>query len=249
MSGVDVVALRNFYASPLGQVVQRVLGGLIRERWGSSVGLSIAGLGYAAPYLGPLRADAVRTLALMPAEQGCVHWPPPGEPNATALVDADALPLPSSSLDRVLLVHMLEVAHHPIDLLREVWRVLDGGGRLLMIVPARRGWWASAEWTPFGHGHPYTKGQLTQLLREAWFSPLDWTEALYMLPSNRTTLVRSAHAFERIGRTIAFPFAGVHVVEATKQVYSAVPARRSSRAAVLSPAALGVPVRREHSRD
>jgi len=34
-------------------------------------------------------------------------------------------------------------------------------------------------------------------------------------------------AWERVGATLSAPFAGVHIVEATKQVYRAVPARRS----------------------
>jgi len=39
-------------------------------------------------------------------------------------------------------------------------------------------------------------------------------------------LLRSAVAWERAGSAVATPFAGVHIVEATKQVYRAVPVRR-----------------------
>ena len=185
----------------------------------------------------------MRTLAFMPAEQGVIHWPGQGEPSSTALVEETKLPLPSSSVDRVLLVHMLEVTEQPAETLREVWRVLDSGGRLLLIVPSRRGWWAGAEWTPFGHGRPYSRSQLTQLLRETLFSPLDWTEALHMPPSNRATMVRSAVMFERIGRYLSLPFAGVHIVEATKDVFSAIPARRATKlAAQLKPILVPAPV-------
>ncbi len=41
--------------------------------------------------------------------------------------------------------------------------------------------------------------------------------------------LRSAAAWERAGATISAPFAGVHIVEATKQVYRAIPARRERR--------------------
>jgi len=41
--------------------------------------------------------------------------------------------------------------------------------------------------------------------------------------------LRSAVAWERAGATISAPFAGVHIVEATKQVYRAIPARREKR--------------------
>lgn len=241
MSTLDVVGLRDFYATQQGLVTKRILRERIAARWDNVAGQSILGLGYAVPFLGPLRHDALRTLAFMPAEQGVVHWPRPSEPSSTALVEEDELPLPSGSIDRVLLIHMLEVSRHPADLLREVWRVLEGGGRLILIVPSRRGWWAGAEWTPFGHGRPYSRSQLTDLLRETLFSTLDWQEALYLPPSERRSLLRMGLAFEKFGRAVNLPFSGVHVVEATKQVYSAIPARRASRLAaqlrpVLAPA-------------
>lgn len=241
MSTLDVIGLRDFYATPLGRVVKHVLRERVMARWDNVAGLTLMGLGYATPYLSPYRANALRTLAFMPAEQGVIHWPRPSEPSSTALVEEEALPLPSGSVDRALLVHSLEVSRHPADLLREVWRSLDGGGRLLLIVPSRRGWWAGAEWTPFGHGRPFSRGQLTELLRETLFSPLDWTEALYVPPTTRRTLLRAGLMLEKTGRALNLPFSGVHVVEATKQVYSAIPARRASRlAAQLRPVLLPV---------
>ena len=146
------------------------------------------------------------------------------------------MPLPDSSIDRMLLVHALEMAHDPTALLREVWRVLAGGGRLLLIVPNRRGVWARTDTTPFGHGRPYSRSQITQLLREAWFTPTGWGEALHVPPVPRGWFLRSAPAWERVGSTIAAPFAGVHIVEATKQVYRAVPARRTGLVPALEPA-------------
>jgi len=38
--------------------------------------------------------------------------------------------------------------------------------------------------------------------------------------------LRSAMAWERAGATLSLPFAGVHIVEATKQVYRVIPAYR-----------------------
>lgn len=232
---LDVVDLRNFYATPLGQTARRILGARIRKRWHHVAGESLLGLGYATPYLKPFRDEAVRTLAMMPAAQGVVHWPPPSEPSSTALVEEYALPLPASSIDRVLCVHMLEMSQHPGELLQEVWRVLGPGGRLLIVVPNRRGWWARAESTPFGHGQPFSRPQLTHLLRESLFSPLSWSEALYVPPSNRKWITRSALPWERLGALLSAPFAGVYIVEATKQVYSALPVRANRRFSRLRP--------------
>jgi SAM-dependent methyltransferase len=146
-----------------------------------------------------------------------------------ALVDELELPLADGVMDRVLLVHALEMAPDPGALLREVWRVLTAGGRLLAVVPNRRGLWARMDTTPFGHGHPYSRTQITHLLRETWFTPVGWGEALYVPPVARGWFLRSAVAWERTGATISAPFAGVHIVEATKQVYRAIPSRREKR--------------------
>ena len=68
-------------------------------------------------------------------------------------------------------------------LLKEVWRVLAGGGRLLIVVPNRRGIWARLDRTPFGSGRPYTMSQLSQLLRDELFTPVATGSALFVPPS------------------------------------------------------------------
>jgi SAM-dependent methyltransferase len=223
---IDVVDLRNFYAQRLGVVARRFVGRGIRKRFADTRGMSVLGVGYPTPYLGLFREEAERCLAFMPAAQGVVKWPT-DRPGLAALVDELEMPLSDSEVDRALLVHALEVARDPIALLREVWRVLAAGGRLLIVVPNRRGVWARLDTTPFGHGRPYSRSQITQLLREAWFTPKGWEDALHVPPVARGWFLRSAVAWERAGSAVAVPFAGVHIVEATKQVYRAIPARRA----------------------
>jgi SAM-dependent methyltransferase len=225
---VDVVDLRNFYAQGLGVVARRFIGRGIRSRWGDTHGQRLLGVGYATPYLGLFREEAERCLAFMPATQGVVKWPS-SRPALTALVEETQWPLPDAAVDRVLLIHALEMADDPIALLREVWRVLAPNGRLLAVVPNRRGLWARIDTTPFGQGRPYSRAQITHILRETWFTPNGWGEALYVPPVARGWFLRSAVAWERTGATLSAPFAGVHIVEATKQVYRAIPARREKR--------------------
>ena len=198
---LDVVDLRNFYAQPLGTVARRFVSRGIRARWADTRAQRIAGIGYATPYLGLFREEAERCLAFMPAAQGVVKWPS-ARPGLSALVDELELPLPDAAVDRVLLVHALEMAHDPGALLREVWRVLAAGGRLLAVVPNRRGLWARMDTTPFGHGRPYSRTQINFLLRETWFTPIGWSEALYVPPIARGWFLRSAMAWERAGSTI-----------------------------------------------
>ena len=228
---IDVVDLRTFYSHRLGTVARHFVGRGIRKRWADTAHLRVLGLGYATPYLGLFREEAERCLAFMPAAQGVVKWPST-RPALSALVEELELPLPDAAVDRVLLVHALEMSNDPTALLREIWRVLASGGQLLAVVPNRRGVWARMDNNPFGHGRPYSRAQITALLREAWFTPVAWSEALYVPPIARGWFLRSAVAWERTGATLSAPFAGVHIVEATKQVYRAVPARREKRVLV-----------------
>lgn len=230
---IDVVDLRDFYGQRLGTVARHFVGRSIRRRWTDLREQRVLGVGYATPYLGLFREEAERCLAFMPAAQGVVKWPTT-RPALAALVDEFELPLPDNAVDRVLLVHSLEMSHDPVALLREVWRVLASGGQLLAVVPNRRGIWARMDTTPFGHGRPYSRSQITALLRDAWFTPIAWDEALYVPPIPRGWFLRSARAWERTGATLSAPFAGVHIVEATKQIYRALPARREKRVLVPS---------------
>lgn len=184
----------------------------------------IMGFGFASPFLGSFRGEASRICALMPEGQGALIWPV-AERNMSVLVEEQYLPLPDNTVDRMLIVHGLEVAERPAALLREIWRVMTPMGRLLIIVPNRSGIWARTDRTPFGQGRPYSRGQLDQLLREALFTPTDWDCALYLPPINRGLVVRSANTIERVGTSLSRRFAGVIIVEATKELIAPVGTR------------------------
>ena len=225
---MDVVDLRNFYAQRLGIVARRFIGRGIRGRWDDTPRLRVLGIGYATPYLGLFREEAERCLALMPAPQGVVRWPS-SKPALAALVEEDDLPLTDAAVDRVLLVHALENSTDPVGLLREVWRVLAGGDGCLRW--CRTAGACGRAWTRrrSATAGPIRASQITHLLRDTWFTPTGWDEALYVPPIARGWFLRSAVAWERAGSTLSAPFAGVHIVEATKQVYRAIPARRERR--------------------
>lgn len=217
----DVIELRDFYMTPLGFVVRRTLQREIRAHWPSLKGDTLVGLGFATPYLAGLRREASRVAALMPASQGALVWPREGGVLA-ALAEEDKLPLPDSSVDKLLAVHCLENAEHVRPLLREIWRVLAPQGSLVMVVPNRRGLWARIDTTPFGQGQPYSRRQLERLLSDALLTPVEWSSALYLPPFDRRLVVRTAGAIEKIGRRITPAFAGVVIVQAKKDVEAVV---------------------------
>jgi len=199
----------------------------VRSVWPDVSGQSLLGLGFATPYLRQFKSEAERVLAFMPSSQGVMHWPPEG-PGLVSLVEETELPLPDYSVDRVLLVHGLENTESLRGLLREIWRVLTGDGRLLVVVPNRRGIWARSDRTPLGWGHPYSGAQLSRVLRDNMFIPTRTERALYVPPINNFTFLRSAPAWERMGARFFPTFAGVVMIESGKQLYAGTmkPAKR-----------------------
>lgn len=220
----DVIDLREFYAGPLGRAARRLLRERIRRFWPNVQGMTVLGLGFATPYLRMFEGEAERVIAAMPGPQGVVRWPR-GLPGRVTLVDEDDLPLPDESVDRLLLLHAVENSENIRALLREVWRVLTPQGRLLAVVPNRRGLWAHIEATPFGQGHPYTPPQLTRLMRDSLFSPTASQAALWLPPSDRAFVIKAVNAWEKAGEILWNRFSGVLLVEAEKQVYAGMPVK------------------------
>lgn len=224
----DSHAAAEFYASPRGGVAARLLRERITALWPSLAGQSVLGIGHAEPYLRLWRGEAARCIALTPAQMGAARWPA-GAPNLSCTAEEDALPFPDLSFDRVLLVHGLEAAENARRLLRETWRVLKDDGRLLIVVPNRTGMWAYLESTPFGHGQPYSQGQLGRLLAGSLYRVERRDGALYLPPARRRLVLRAAPLFERTGRRFLPGLAGVTLTEGVKDVYAAVPVRARPR--------------------
>jgi SAM-dependent methyltransferase len=215
----DVAQLMAFYDSPLGQVARRMIRRRLRSLWPQVTGQTVAGLGYATPFLRPFMGEAARVIALMPSRQGVRRWPR-HEPGLVALADEAHIPLPDRSIDRLLMVHALECTEQLRPMMREVWRVLADSGRLLVVTPNRRGIWARLERTPFGHGRPFTVTQLSRVMTETLFAPTAVDRALFMPPIRSRVLLQSAAAWEKIGHRWFTQFSGVIMIEARKDVFA-----------------------------
>jgi SAM-dependent methyltransferase len=243
----DVLELRQFYASPLGRQARAMVGRKVLEAWGDAHGLDVLALGYATPFVTEMHGQARRVVAAMPAQQGVEVWPG-GARNLATLACEDGLPFPNALFDRILLVHAIEESPDPIGLLREVWRVLAPSGRVIVAVAARNGLWANAEKTPFGHGRPYSRSQLAELLREAELEPSGYTRALYAPPV--AWLAGWAEGFEQAGSRLWPGFAGIVLTEAVKQTFAVKPKGVRARVPrpVLVPAPGAAPVTRGAAR-
>jgi len=227
---MDVVDLREYYATALGKATRRLIAAKLSGRMPQDPQATLLGLGYATPFLNPLAENAARQIAFMPARRGVIHWPEQGLVDS-ALVDELDLPLGDNAVDVALLIHCLEFTDSPEELLQEVWRVLTPQGKLLLIVPNRSSLWAMRDISPFGHGQPFSRQQLQVLLRTAQFSITRFEYALVMPPSKRFGGSAMARGLEKLGSAAALRgISGALIIEAQKQVYAYAPGRKVRRA-------------------
>jgi len=222
---IDIIDLREFYASPMGRTVRRLVGQRLRVIWPAQTrpveGRRTLGLGFATPYLTAFEGEGSHIVAAMPAGQGVMSWPDPSA-NRVTLADEQALPFPDRAFDRVLLVHCVESCPDLRAMMRECWRVLADGGRLVVVVANRRSLWSRWEASPFAQGRPYSMGQITRLLRENMFVPLQTATSLFVPPMGWRLFGRFAYSLEALGVRWFPTFGGALVIEAEKQLYAPV---------------------------
>src|ERR1700733_2483191 len=224
----DSHAAADFYGTTRGAVAARLLRARLLAIWPDLHGQAVLGIGFTAPYLRLWRAQASRCIAITPAQMGATRWPL-GEPCLSCTAEEDALPFADLSFDRVILVHGLEAAENARRMLRETWRVLKDDGRLLVVAPNRAGMWAYVEQTPFGHGQPYSFGQLGRLLAASLYRVERRDTVLWLPPVGPRLMLGSADLFERAGRRLMPGMAGVIIFEAVKDVYAAMPLKPAPR--------------------
>ena len=219
---IDVQELRRFYyRSQLGKLAQRSIRVAMAGHWGEGRGGNLAGFGFAAPFLRPFKSKAQRCISLMPAQQGAFHWPVEAD-NVSVLVEEPRWPLATGFVDNLIVAHAIENSDRPDVVLSECHRVLAPGGRALIVAPNRTGLWARRDVTPFGHGRPFSLGQLERQLRANALEPVAHSAALYAPPSARRFWLRSAGLAERLGRRLgAERLAGAILVEVVKTAYAA----------------------------
>jgi len=252
----DVTELKKFYSSPLGKISARLIRNQIRALWPSVKNMDVLGLGYATPFLERIREEADHTISIMPTLQGVMRWPRYKDHdknqygrykgNLATLARETDLPLKDASIDRLILVHCLEHTDHSKHMLREIWRTLTPGGRVLIIVPSRLGPWCRSEVTPFGHGKPFSSNQIRQMLSNNMLSPTRSSAALFLPPFKSRTMLAALATLESTGQRWWSRFAGVHIIEAEKQIYAANPTEAKKKL-VTSPIIVGSQ-RVNHSR-
>lgn len=216
---LDAHTLKAFYyRSALGRAAQRAIRSQVQSFWPEAKGQTVVGYGFAVPLLRPYLADARRVIGLMPAPQGVMPWPA-GRPNLSVLCEEALWPIDNGAIDKLVMLHGIEVSNAPDALLAEAYRALGPGGSVMFVVPNRAGLWSRSDATPFGFGRPYTVGQLDVQLRYHGFVIERHAGVLFQPPSSKRFWLKAGTAWENVGRSMPIGLAGgVLVVEAVKQV-------------------------------
>jgi SAM-dependent methyltransferase len=224
----SVYDLRKFYSKRAGRLVRRLISSHIAVLWDDVKGDDILGYGYAVPYLRTLQEKNNNCFAVMPSRSGVHLWPNENL-NKVCLSHEGELPFATESIDKILVVHGFEYSEDPLILSQELWRVLKSNGRLMLVVPNRLGLWARGDWTPFGHGRPYSHRQIHRYLQDNLFVVEREERALYMPPFRSFLVLRTAYTMEVFGKYIFPGLAGVHLIEASKQIYAGIPGGKGQR--------------------
>ena len=221
MFAPDVLSLRQFYSSPFGEAVRALIARSLADLWPQARGDVVLGIGYTTPYLEAYLDQGAPVMVCMPAQQGAAYWPPT-RGNLVFLSHESELPLKENSVNRILLLHSVENSEQLSSMIKDLWRILTPGGRLLAIVPNRLGMWSRSSRSPFGYGRPFSMTQLRDLMTNQQFTLTRSSSALFIPPTHMRILWRIATKIETAGKWLCPFFGGVLLIEVEKQLYASI---------------------------
>ena len=175
--------------------------------------------------------------------------------SATGDVSAnpEALPFKSHSIDNMLILHVLEQARDPHQLLRETERVLAADGKLILCSfnpfsfwGLRRlfSWQDKAPWD----GHYFSQTRIRDWLALLNFEVVEQHKMFFRPPFRHARWLERSRFIERWGRRLWPWLGGVSVMVACKRTIPLTPVRESWRQRRLfpTPGLVNKPLTREH---
>ena len=215
----NINQLEAFYLSPLGEHCYELIDCQLKSLIPNTKKLNILGIGFTSPWLEKYISESENLFLFIPYDENIYYWPK-HKKNLSCGIDQNNIPVQDLFFDIVIIFHTLEYSSNTHIFLQEVWRVLKGEGKVLILIPNRLGFWARNKNNPFGHGHPFSKSQIVNLLKINRFEDIKVKFSLYFPPINKRFLLNYFKRIEQFFLKWSFGFGGVILVEAKKQIYA-----------------------------
>ncbi len=217
----DIEDLTNFYfGTSLGNRTAHTLMETVTHLFNCEKSEMLVGFGFTLPLLGKYLDKCVSTISLMPRLQGSVAWPD-SKKNINLLIDEGYWPIETESVDRVLVLHGLEMSLNPHRMMSEIWRILKPNGVMLIFVANRTGFWARSDKTPFGYGRPYSINQIENLLLQTQFEINESVLTLKGFPVSNNLSINTTKIINHLLNIAKVEvFSGVIAIRASKVLFA-----------------------------
>lgn len=167
--------------------------------------------------------------------------------------NTDALPFKSHSIDNLLMVHILEFATDPHQVLREAERVLTADGKLVLCCFNPVSLWGlrrlfSMQDVAPWHGHFFSQTRIRDWLSLLNFEVIEHHRVLFRAPFKNEKWLRRWQFIERWGKRFWPLLGGVSVIVASKRSIPLTPVREEWRKRRLfpSPSLVNKPITRDN---
>lgn len=227
---ISASTIHSFYNSELGKIVrQETINNLSDAMKGHHLS-KVCGLGYTSPYMTFLKESHPQCIfqEMFPDFLGAII-----KDNLDfkqEAVDEYFLPIEPSTVDVIILSHILELVERPETVIEEAWRVLKPNGLLISIIPRRAGVWTRYDNNPFGFGRSFSKKQLNYLLGSFFYLDSSYYY-LYTPPWNNFFNYRLSSFLEKIG-PVTVPFLSGLKMEVSKKIIYAKPNQRKKKSSL-----------------
>ncbi|SET25942.1 Methyltransferase domain-containing protein [Marinobacter segnicrescens] len=216
--------LEHWFRSPLGQALledQRACVNTHVQDLGGARQLHIA-----LSHRLPLAADTDYTQHIVATPYWHAELP-----DGVVVCDPDELPLPSASIDLVILHHSADFSAWPHQVLRESARVLRGGGQLLVLGFNPLSSWGIRRLLSRRRRGPWGGRFLLRSRMEDWLNLLDFTvessgSYFFRLPLQNERLLERRSALEYLGTQGMLPVGAYYCILASKRVCAPIARRR-----------------------
>ena len=145
------------------------------------------------------------------------------EPGVKLWLETVELPFETGSIDLVLLPHVLEFNQHPHEILREVERVLQPEGSVIISGFNPLSLWGLRRALGSKEGYPWCGNFISVQRMKDWMALLGFEVdaahyACYAPPFNGSTLLTRAQSLEPVKERNLAAIGGIYVLQAKKRV-------------------------------